>query len=603
MTSQEESPSRRRGLISPSGGRLPDLLVHDLDRRARLRDLAATARAVVLSERAQCELELLATGAYAPLVGFLGRADAERVLDEMRLADGTLWPMPVTLPVPESIAPGTALALRDAEREVLAVLTVTESYLIEPEREARALWGPGAAEHPLYAELVARGPWRAAGTLEVLRRPELGPFARLRLTPAETRTRLEAIGAETVIAFQTRNPMHAAHEWITKTAQAEVGGTLLLHPTVGPSMPDDVDAVTRVRAIRALFHAHYDATRALLAVVPLPMWMAGPREALFHALVRRNYGADHLIVGRDHAGPGRMRGGAPFFAPEGAQALVSAHATETGVLAVAFGEVVYLADEARYERAERVPPRTPTRSLSGTEARAHLASGRPLPAWFTRPETAAVLAAARPASARDGVCVWFSGLPASGKSTLARALAARFLEDGRRVTLLDGDVVRTLLSKGLGFSREDRDTNIARVAYVASEVVLHGGVAIVAAVSPYGVAREAARARIGPERFMLVHVATPLAVCESRDGKGLYAAGRSGRARGVTGLDDPYETPQAPDLVLDASTSTPDELVARVVARLADRGLPSPSPEISDPARARENAGRPRAHGAEEAGG
>jgi sulfate adenylyltransferase len=573
------SPERGRGLIAPPGGRLVDLEVRDPSRRAELVGAAATARALVLSERSQCELELLATGAFSPLTGFLGRDDAERVLAGMRLANGTLWPMPVTLPAPEPIAVGTTLALRDAEGELLAVLTVTECYSLEPEREARALWGDGAADHPLRAELASRGPWRVAGALEVLRRPVAGPFARLRLTPAQTRERLLALGAERVVAFQTRNPMHAAHEWIVKTARSEIGGVLLIHPTVGPSMPDDVDAVTRVRAIRDLVRARFDASDTVLATVPLPMWMAGPREALHHAIVRRNYGADHLIVGRDHAGPGRRPDGRPFFPPAAARERVAGHAAETGVAAVSFDEVVYLADERRCERRERVPPGARTLALSGAEVRAHLDAGKPLPAWFTSPEVAKALAASRPPAASDGLCVWFTGLPASGKSTLSRALAARFEEQGRRVTLLDGDVVRTLLSKGLGFSRADRDANVARIAYVAAEVARHGGVAIVAAVSPFQAAREQARARVGADRFVLVHVATPLAVCEARDGKGLYAAARSGRVRGVTGLTDPYEPPPAPDLVLDGSKASPDALLETIVASLARRGLPSPGPE------------------------
>jgi sulfate adenylyltransferase len=570
------STSRGRGLIAPQGGALPDLHVEDPSRRAALRELAAAAPTLLLSERSQCDLELLADGAYAPLTGFLGREDHARVLDEMRLTDGTLWPLPITLPISGARAPGTVLALRDAERELLAVLTVGETYAVDLEREMRALWGEAAPEHPLREEFVAQGPWRVAGRLEVLRRPSPGAFAELRRTPRELRTRLDALGAARVVAFQTRNPMHGAHEWITKAALEEVGGTLLLHPTVGPTMPDDVDTATRLRAIAALHHAHFDPSRSLLAALPLPMWMAGPREALHHALVRRNYGADHLIVGRDHAGPGRTRSGAPFFPPEASQDLVGRHAAETGVAPVRFGEVVYLEAQARYERAERVPPHTRTLSLSGTEVRAHLAAGRPLPTWFTRPETAAVLAARHGPAAREGVCVWFTGLPAAGKSTLARALGARFEEAGRPVTMLDGDVVRSLLSKGLGFSREDRDANVARIAFVAAEVVRHGGVAIVAAVSPYGAARREARTRVGPARFLLVHVATPLEVCEVRDGKGVYAAGRAGHAHGVTGLDDPYERPLSADLTVDAAACAPDTLLERVLEGLRARRLPAP---------------------------
>jgi sulfate adenylyltransferase len=568
----------RRGLIAPWGGRLHDLRVADAERRAELRARAAGATSVVLSERSRGDLELLSTGAYAPLSGFLGAADHERVLAEMRLADGTLWPVPVSLPLAAPAAPGTPLALRDDEGELRALLTVEECFEVDPEDEARALWGDGASEHPLRAELLARGRWRASGVPEVLARVPTEPFAALRATPAEVRARLEALGSSRVVAFQTRNAMHRVHEWIAKTAQDDVGGTLLVHPTVGPSMADDADPCTRVRAIRALVRAHFDPARTVLATLALPMWMAGPREALFHALVRRNYGADHLVVGRDHAGPGRLPSGRPCFPPEAAAALVAAHAAESGVAAVPFGEVVYDAREERFARADDVAPGTPTRSISGTEVRERLATGRPLPAWFTRPEAAAALASSHPPPGGEGVCVWFTGLPAAGKSTLARALAARFEEGGRRATILDGDVVRALLSKGLGFSREDRDANVARIAYVASEVVRHGGVAIVAAVSPFEAAREAARVRVGTGRFVLVHLATPLAVCEARDGKGLYAAGRAGRRRGVTGLDDPYEAPRAPDLVLDASTASPDELLDRLAAWMAERALPSPPP-------------------------
>ena len=580
MTSTERSVTQApgapsRGLLPPWGGVLPDLLVHDDAHRAELLARAARAPALTLDPRGLADFECLATGAYAPLRGFLGRADHAEVLASRRLADGRLWPMPVALPVPVGVAlaHGQDVALRGPEQEILGLLTAVEVYDVSPAEVARALWGPRADEHPLRGVLEAQGTRRVGGTLHALRLPRPGPFADLRLPPAEVRRRLLALGAGPVVAFQTRNPLHRAHEWITKAAQRQVGGVLLVHPTVGPALPDGIDDVTRLRAIQALVAAHYDPRRTLLASVPLPMWLAGPREALFHALVRRNFGADHLIVGRDHAGPGRMRDGTSFFPPEAAQEAVAAHAHETGVDVVPFGDVVWLPAEQRFERAERVPAGAATESLSGTETRSLLASGRPLPTWLVRPETAALLAEAEGAWGRRGVCVWLTGLPASGKSTLAQALAAHLEERGRRVTLLDGDPVRALLSKGLGFSREDRDANVARLAFVAAEVVRHHGIAIVAAVSPYEAAREAARAAVGPARFLLVHLATALPVCEARDSKGLYARARRGEARGVTGIDDPYEPPRRPELSLDAGPAGPADLLRPLVARLRELGV------------------------------
>ena len=562
-------------LTPPYGGALPDLLVRDPSLAADVRARALRATNLVLGERALADLELLATGAYAPLRGFLGRDDTRRVLEEMRLSDGTLWPVPVTLPVPAPLDEGTVLALRDVDGELLALLRVEEAFHVDPDHEARALFGPAADEHPLQRELRSRGGHRVRGALEVVRLPGPGRYSRWQRTPGEVRAKLQSLGASRVVAFQTRNPMHRSHEWMARTAQAELDATLLVHPTVGPSLPGDVDPFTRLRAIEALVRARFDSGRTLLAALPLPMWMAGPREAVLHAIVRRNYGASHLVVGRDHAGPGRTRSGTPFFPPTAAQDAVAAHAEEIGVTPVPFGEVVYLADEDRNERVVRVPAGARTKTLSGTEVRDVLARGGRLDTWFARPEVASVLAEAG-ALTGHGLCVWFTGLPAAGKSTLARALAAGFETAGRRVTLLDGDVVRRLLSKGLGFSREDRDANIARIAYVAAEVVRHGGIALVAAVSPYESARAAARERIGAGRFVLVHVDTPLATCEARDGKGVYAAGRAGIAHGVTGLDDPYERPATADLVLDAASSPPQDLLGKVIERLRARDLPAP---------------------------
>jgi sulfate adenylyltransferase len=407
----------------------------------------------------------------------------------------------------------------------------------------------------------------------VLALPRYHDFVELRRTPAQVRALLEARGGGAVVAFQTRNPLHRSHEELTKRAAAECGGTLLLHPVVGLTKPGDVDHYTRVRTYRALVEHHYDPARTLLSLLPLAMRMAGPREALWHALIRRNFGASHFIVGRDHAGPGPDSQGRPFFGPYDAQELVRQHEQEAGVRMLPFRELVYLPDEDRYEEADKLPAQARVLSISGTQVREdYLALGKPLPEWFTRPETAAILAETSPPRHRQGFCVWFTGLSGAGKSATAEALTALLLERGRQVTLLDGDVVRTHLSKGLGFSRADRDTNIRRIGFVAAEIVRHGGVALCAAVSPYRQTRDECRLMVGGERFFEVLVDTPLEVCESRDAKGLYAQARRGELRGFTGIDDPYEAPLHAELVLDTVTQGIQDNAERLVALLIARG-------------------------------
>ena len=364
------------------------------------------------------------------------------------------------------------------------------------------------------------------------------------------------------------------HEELTKRAIRAVNGVLLLHPVVGMSRPGDTDHYTRVRACQAVTSRYYEPGEALLALLPLAMRLVGPREAVWHAIIRRNYGANHLIVGRDHAGPGPRSDGRPFYGPYDAQQLVARFSDELGVTMVPFRELVYLPDQGRYEEVDTVPPGVRTMSISGTEVREkYLARGLPLPAWFTRPEVAEILAESYKPRHLQGVCVWFTGLSGSGKSTTAEALAELLAEHGRRVTVLDGDVVRTHLSKGLGFSRDDRDTNIRRIGFVAAEVVRHGGVAVCAAVSPYQTTREEVRQMVGPERFVEVFVDTPLEVCEQRDSKGMYARARRGEIRQFTGIDDPYEPPARPDLVLDTVRMSPHENAARIVSVLSERGF------------------------------
>ena len=529
----------------------------------------ATLPSIQISPRSQCDLELLATGAFTPLDRFMSQRDYERVVNEMRLANGVLFPIPITLPVDEPLPLHHDVALRSQKNEILAVMTVEEIYGWDPEEAAAKVFGTTDHRHPLVAEMQKWGRLNVSGKLRVLRLPTPPDFRELRRTPAEVRALLASMGHENVVAFQTRNPMHRAHEELTKRAIAAIDGVLLLHPSVGMTKPGDVDHYTRVRTYKTLTENHYDKDRVLLSLLPLAMRMAGPREAVWHAIIRRNFGANHFIVGRDHASPGFG-----FYGPYDAQELVSQHSAELGVTMVPFHELVYLADEDRYEEASNIKPGAETRSISGTQVRDEfLGKGIPLPSWFTRPDVAAILGESYPPRHRQGVCVWFTGLSGAGKSTTAEILSVLLLEHGRQSTMLDGDVVRTHLSKGLGFSKEDRDANILRIGFVAAEVVRHGGVAICAAVSPYRETRDQVRALVGADRFIEVFVDTPLEVCESRDVKGMYAAARRGAIKNFTGIDDPYEAPVKPEITLETTQASAEDNARRIVAVLDERGF------------------------------
>ena len=497
------------------------------------------------------------------------------VLEEMRLADGTLFPLPVTLPVDGAVRleVGREIALRSPGNDLLAVMTVEEAYAWDLPREAASVCGTTDSRHPLVAEMHAWGTTYISGPLTAVSLPVHYDFLDLRRPPAEVRAALEALDVANVVAFQTRNPMHRVHEELAQRAARDIDGALLIHPAVGLTQPGDIDHYTRVRTYRLLVERYFDPRRTLLSLLPLAMRMAGPREALWHAIIRRNHGANHFIVGRDHAGPGVDSSGRPFYGPYEAQDLLRKFEGELGVRMVPFKELVYLPDGGRYEEADRVAPGARTASISGRQVREdYLARGEPLPEWFTRPESARILAEVSPPRSRQGICVWFTGLSGAGKSTIAEALTVMLLERGRRVTLLDGDVVRTHLSKGLGFSREDRDTNIRRIGFVAAEVVRHHGVAVCAAVSPYAATRNECRTMVGPDRFVLVYVETPLEVCEQRDTKGLYAKARRGELEAFTGVNDPYEPPPDAEIVVTTTDSPPEGNARAIIHYLAQQG-------------------------------
>jgi sulfate adenylyltransferase len=565
----------RLGLIPPFGDTLVDLLV-PAEAQAEVRARANRLPSIQLSERAVYDLELLATGGFSPLDRFMGRHDFERVVGEMRLQNGQIFPIPVTLPVDRAadVRRDGEVALRDAHNELLGVMTIEEAYEWDRAATAQQVLGTRDVRHPLVGEMQRWGDTHLSGRLQILALPLRHDFRDLRLTPAETRARLAAQGATSVVAFQTRNPLHRAHEELTRRAADLIRGTLLLHPVVGMTKPGDVDYYTRVRTYKVLVDRYFERGRVVLSLLPLAMRMAGPREAVWHALIRRNYGASHFIVGRDHASPGLDSTGKPFYGAYDAQELVGRLQEELGIGMLPFGEMMYLPDEDRYEEVSRIPKTARTASISGTQVREEfLNAGEKLPEWFTRPEVAQILMDTYPPRHRQGVCVWFTGLSGAGKSTTAEILTVLLLERGRNITVLDGDVVRTHLSKGLGFSKDDRDTNIRRIGFVAAEIVRHGGIALCAAVSPYRTTRDEVRHMVGADRFVEVFVDTPLEVCERRDSKGVYAKARRGEITGFTGIDDPYEAPDNPEITLDTVVSTPDENARRVLEHLERQGF------------------------------
>ena len=567
-------------LIPPYGSKLVHLLVDDPEERAALKARAAQMPSVQISARTLCDLELLATGAFSPLDRFMREKDYTRVVEDMRLSDGTLYPIPLTLPIEltDAVRSGREIALRSPTNQILALMTIEEVYAWDYTREAERVFGTLDTRHPLVSEMTGWHKWYASGALRVIELPKHYDFPQLRRTPAEVRDRLRKFGFSDVAAFQTRNPMHRSHEELTKRAMQTIDGALLVHPTVGVTRLEDIDYFVRVRCIQALVSRYFDASRTLLGILPLAMRMAGPREALWHMTIRRNYGANHFIIGRDHASPGKDSKGVPFYEPLAAHELALEHQAELGIRPLLFKEFVYLPDENRYEEGDAVPSGTKTSSISGTAVRDdYLRKGKPLPAWYTRPEIAEILTQAHPPRERQGFCIWLTGLPSAGKSTIAEVLETKLLENGRRVTLLDGDVVRTHLSRGLGFSQEDREINVLRIGFVASEIVRHEGVVLCAAVSPYRSTRDQVRSRFEPGRFIEVYVNTPIEVCKTRDVKGLYARALAGQAKGVTGVDDPYEPPIRPELDIDTVNRSAEEAAAAILEHLQKASLIPPA--------------------------
>jgi len=566
-----------RQSIQPHGGELIDLIA-DEERTNVLQDLSLHIPSISLSERQMCDLELLMNGAFSPLTGFMTHPEYEAVLDRMRLQDNTLWPIPICLDVSEvearQLEAGQSIALRDSEGFMLAVMHIEEKWPIDKKMESMAIYDTTDTAHPGVDYLFHKmGSHYIGGKVEGMNMPLHFDFRQLRLTPLEVRNSCAKLGWRRMVGFQTRNPLHKAQFELTLRAMRESKANLLLQPVVGYTKPGDIDYYTRVRCYQKAAH-HYPPNMMLLSLLPLAMRMAGPREALWHALIRKNYGCTHFIVGRDHAGPGLDAKGDPFYTPYAAQDLLAEHQDEIGIQIIPFEEMVYVPEKETYIPRSETSNDVPVKPISGTQLRDLLRSGLVIPGWFTFEEVIEELQNAYPPKHKQGFTIFHTGLSGSGKSTIAQVLIARFLEMGDRpVTLLDGDIVRTHLSSELGFSKEHRDINVRRIGYVASEITKNRGIAVCAPIGPYALSRRQNREMIEQYGgFIEVHVATPLETCEQRDRKGIYAKARAGIIKGLTGVDDPYEVPENPDVRVDTTNITPDEAAQEVLLELQKQG-------------------------------
>ncbi|KAF2797742.1 ATP-sulfurylase [Melanomma pulvis-pyrius CBS 109.77] len=563
------------------GGILKDLIARDAPRRKQLYAEAETLPAIVLTERQLCDLELILSGGFSPLEGFLNQKDYDGVVNELRLSDGNLFSIPITLDLSKEtieengVKPGARVALRDfRDDRNLAIITVDDVYQPDKQKEAKEVFG-GDPEHPAIKYLFdTAGEYYVGGKIDAIDRLNHYDYVALRYTPAELRLHFDKLGWSRVVAFQTRNPMHRAHRELTVRAARARQANVLIHPVVGLTKPGDIDHFTRVRVYQALL-PRYPNGMAVLGLLPLAMRMGGPREAIWHAIIRKNHGATHFIVGRDHAGPGSNSKGVDFYGPYDAQHAVEKYRSELGIEVVPFQQMTYLPDSDEYKPKDEVATGIRTLDISGTELRKRLRTGADIPEWFSYPEVVKVLRESHPPRSKQGFTVFLTGYQNSGKDAIARALNVTLNQQGgRSVSLLLGETVRHELSSELGFSRGDREKNIARIAFVASELTKSGAAVIAAPIAPFEDSRDQARKLVEKYgSFYLVHVATPLEYAEKTDKRGIYAKARAGEITGFTGVDDPYETPIKADLTVDVSTSNVRTAVHQIVLLLEAAGL------------------------------
>ncbi|MEA2059368.1 MAG: bifunctional sulfate adenylyltransferase/adenylylsulfate kinase [Thermodesulfobacteriota bacterium] len=557
---------------------LVDLLA-DPDRGALLKKLSSKMPDVILNERQICDFELLVTGVYTPLEGFMKQVDYEAVLDRMRLESGELWPVPICLDIPENLASaietGQSVALRDPEGFLLGVMHVEDCWQLDIEKEAFSLYGTDDKKHPGVNYLYNRsGKYYIGGKIEALNFPIHSDFRQIRRTPREVRSIFSRLGWKRVVGFHSRQPLHRPQFEMTVQAMRKARANLLLLPVAGVTRPGDFDHYTRMRCYRKVAE-HYPPDSFVLNLLPLAMRMAGPRDALLHLIIGKNFGCTHFVIGHEHASPGKNSKGEPFYKFNDATRIARKAAEETGVEVVTFEQMVYLPFEDEYRIAGEIQPGQESIFLSGTDIQRRIRAGKNVPDWATFPEVAQELRKSYPPPSGQGLTVFLTGLSGAGKSTIAKVLYSRFMEMGvRPVTLLDGDIVRRNLSSELNFSKEHRDINVRRIGFVAAEITKNRGVAICAPIAPYEKTRSEIRAAIEDYGgFFEVHVSTPIAECEKRDRKGMYAKARAGLLKGFTGVDDPYEAPEKPELRIDTTDLSPDEAAQEILLYIGQKGF------------------------------
>ena len=564
-------------IITPHGEKLCSLMLNE-EYRNKLNNDILELKSWTLTNRQLCDIEMILNGGFSPLDGFMNQNNYDGVCKKMRLENNLLWPIPITLDINNELADkleiNEKIVLRDKEGFAIALLTVNDMWNPNKEEEAQQIYETTDIYHPgVNILLNETHPTYVGGSIKGIHNPKHYDYPQLRHTPVELRKIFHEKGWGDIIAFQTRNPMHPAHVELTKKALEEKNAKLLIHPVVGLTKPGDVNHYTRVRCYNNIMKK-YPKDMAELSLLPLAMRMAGPKEALWHAIIRKNYGCNYFIIGRDHASPGFNKDNKPFYGPYDAQEMLNEHSNELGINMIPFKQLVYVKEKKTFMGIDEVPKDSTTLSVSGTELRNLLDQGEEIPEWFSYPEVVRELQKQRPSLSKRGFTIFFTGLSGSGKSTLANGLLVKLLEDGHRpVSLLDGDIVRTHLSSELGFSKEHRSINVRRIGFVASEITKNGGIAICSPIAPYRLDRQFNRDMIDPlGGYIEIFVNTPLEICEQRDVKGLYAKARKGLLKQFTGIDDPYEKPENAEIVIDSSDEDPEILVDQILDQIHKMG-------------------------------
>ena len=542
-------------------------------------ELSNTISSLTLSLKQQCDLEMILNGAFSPLLTFNNQKDYEEILLNNKLLNGVIWPIPIVLDVPndflKALDKNEHISLRNAEGLLLAILKVREFWSPNKKDEANSIFKTIDENHPGVDYLFNHTNSNyISGELIPIQSNKYFDFTHLRKSPQEVRDLFRSKRWQDVIAFQTRNPMHRAHFELTRLAMEQHNAKLLIHPVIGISKPGDIDHFTRVKCYQHIIK-HYPENSVELSLINLAMRMAGPKEALWHAIIRKNYGCNYIIIGRDHAGPGVDAKGKPYYQPYDAQELISQYQEELEIKMVPFQEMVFAKNKRNYLPLDQIKEEDQIETLSGTQFKELLKQRTEIPNWYSFPEVVHELRRRYPKLHNQGLTVFFTGLSGAGKSTLANALVYKLMEmEDRPITLLDGDIVRQHLSSELGFSKEDRDIHVKRIGYVASEITKHGGVAICAPIAPYSNTRKTVRNMIDEVgSFVEIHVSTPLSVCEERDVKGLYKRARAGKILDFTGVSDPYEEPQNPEITIDTSDISVEESSAIIIDKLRSMKL------------------------------